>query len=578
MNHARLSRCRTTLVLLSVAFGTTLMPAEERADTVLLGGKIVTLDAQDQTDEAIALRDGVIVAVGDDAEISGLVDDQTHVVRLKGRTVVPGFIESHTHALGVARSELVQPWVELHSIPELQDWIRRRAAELPDGRWIEAPRVDITRLAERRRPTPQELDAGSTTHPVYLNVANRIVLNTLGFETVGVTSEEPAIPGGVVILDAEHRPLMISGGAAHLRQLLPQPELSDDEVLAALKGLHAIYNSVGITSIFERAGNRRDWNLYSRMKEAGDLNVRTNMTIRQQFRSAAEVRTFTQELGLMTGDGDDWLRVGPLKITVDGGIHWGNTRLSEPYGPRRIAFYHLDDPEYRGDLRYSEELMTEIFAEATRLGWQCSCHVTGDGGVAAVLHALEAADRQASLRERRFNLIHAYFPHPDWLGLARSLNVGVDTQPNLYYRDSDAIADIYGPDWAARFIGLGSWREHGIPVAINSDHMSGQDPNHSMNSFSPLLMLWIVVARRNDQGDVFGPDQRLSRLEALRTVTQYPAWLCFDEDVKGTLEVGKFADLTVLDRDYLSCPENEIRDIRVDLTIVDGRTVYERTP
>lgn len=550
-------------------------PAQEPADVVLLGGKAITLDPQQPIAEAVAVRDGLIVAVGDTARIAMLAGDQTHVIQLDGRCVTPGFIESHTHALGVARSELVNPWVELNSIPELQDWIRRRAAELPAGRWIQAPRVDITRLAERRRPTPRELDAASASHPVYLNVANRTVLNTLGFETVGVTAEQPTIPGGDVILDDDGGPLMIFGGQAHLRQFLPRPELGDDEVLAALKGLHAIYSSVGITSIFERAGSRADWDLYTRMKADGDLHVRTNMTIRQQFGSAEQVEPFTRELGLMTGDGDDWLRVGPLKITVDGGIHWGNVRLSEPYGPKRIEFYHLDDPDYRGDLNYSEQLMTGIFAEATRLGWQCSCHVTGDGGVAAVLHALEAADRFAPLRDRRFNLIHAYFPHPDWLDLAHELGVGVDTQSWLYYRDSDAIAHVYGPDWAARFIGLGSWLEHGIPVAINSDHMSGVDPDHAMNSFNPVLMLWIAVARQNEQGDTYGPEQRLSRLEALRTVTQHPAWLCFDEDVKGTLEAGKFADLVVLDRDYLTCPEDEIRNIKVDMTMVDGRVVYE---
>jgi predicted amidohydrolase YtcJ len=548
---------------------------QEPADVVLLDGKIITLDPQNRTVEAIALRGGVIVAVGDTAEIADLAGEQTRVIQLDGRCVAPGFIESHTHALGVARAELVTPWVELNSVSELQDWIRARAAELPAGRWIQAPRVDITRLAERRRPTPLELDAASASHPVSLNVANRTVLNSLGFKTVGVTAEHPTIPGGDVILDDDGQPLMIAGGSAHLRQFFPRPELGDEEVLTALKGVHAIYNSVGITSIFERAGRRADWDLYTRMKADGNLNVRTSMTIRQQFRSAEQVEPFTQELGLITGDGDDWLRVGPLKITVDGGIHWGNVRLSEPYGERRIEFYHLDDPEYRGDLRYSEELMAGIFAEATRLGWQCSCHVTGDGGVAAVLHALEAADRIAPLRDRRFNLIHAYFPDQDWLDLAHELGVGVDTQSWLYYRDSDAIASVYGPDWAARFIGLGSWLEHGVPVAINSDHMSGVDPDHAMNSFNPLLMLWIAVVRSNDRGDVHGPDQRLSRLDALRSVTRHPAWLCFDEDVKGTLEVGRFADLVVLDRDYLTCPADEIRNIQVDITMVDGRVVYE---
>ena len=551
--------------------------ADEAADIVLVNGRVITMDAEDRVVEALAIREGRITAAGDSAGIRNLIGNDTRVVDLDGRSAVPGFIESHTHALGVARSELTQPWVELNSVAEIQDWVRRRATELPEGRWIAVPRVDITRLAERRHPTPAELDAACTTHPVYVNAARKTVLNSLGFETVGVTRDNLEIPGGKVIVNENGDPWLISGDS-HVRAMLPRPELSDDEVTAALRKVHAVYNSVGITSIFERAGRRADWDLYGELKSAGQLTVRTRMAIRQQFRSGEEVAPFTEKLGLVTGDGDDWLRVGPLKITVDGGIHWGNTRLSEPYGERRIAFYTLDDPDYRGDQRYSVDLMRDIFSEATKRGWQCSCHVTGDAGVAAVLEAVAAADAIAPLRDRRFNLIHAYFPSHAWLDQAAELGVGVDTQEYLYYRDSDALARVYGESWAARFIGLADWMDHGVPVAINADHMNGIDPDHAMNSFNPLLMLWIAVTRKNDQGDVYGPQQKLSRLDALRCVTTNAAWLSFDEDRLGSLAPGKLADVAVLDRDYLDCAEDEIRDIEIDLTIVDGNVVYERQP
>jgi len=266
-----------------------------------------------------------------------------------------------------------------------------------------------------------------------------------------------------------------------------------------------------------------------------------------------------------------------LKITVDGGIHWGTTWLTEPHGARRTAFYRNTDPNYGGSRSYTPEQMRDIFGTANRLGWPISAHVTGDGGAMEVLRAVEAvAQVQPSMRDRRFNLIHCYFPSEEMVALAKKVNAGVDTQGYLYYRDADFIAKIYGPDWAERFIGLGAWVKGGVPVATNSDHMIGFDPDRAMNSFNPFLMLQIAVSRKDDHGNVHGAHQKLSRLDALRAVTLWGAWLSFDEDKLGSLEAGKLADFVVIDRDYLTCPEDEIRAIKPVRTVVGGRTVFER--
>jgi predicted amidohydrolase YtcJ len=153
----------------------------------------------------------------------------------------------------------------------------------------------------------------------------------------------------------------------------------------------------------------------------------------------------------------------------------------------------------------------------------------------------------------------------------------VDTQPILYYKDSDAIAEVYGQKWAERFIGVGDWVRAGIPTAINSDHMIGFDPNHAMNSYNPFLAMYIAVTRKNQNGRTYGPQQRISRVAALRAMTSMAAYLDFNENKIGSLQVGKFADVAVLDRDYLTCPEEEIRAIKVLMTMVNGKLVYERT-
>ncbi len=184
-----------------------------------------------------------------------------------------------------------------------------------------------------------------------------------------------------------------------LRDETPTPEVSEDEKLAALKRVHEIYSSVGITSIFERALNADGWKTYETLKARGDLNVRTTATIRQQFRTGEQVAEFSQKLGMKTGDGDDWLRVGPLKITVDGGIHWGTARLREPFGPKRIDYKigTLVEPDYRGSMSYSVEQMRDIFDAGHRQGWQMCVHVAGDAGADAVLDGLEAVNESSRL-------------------------------------------------------------------------------------------------------------------------------------------------------------------------------------
>ncbi len=209
------------------------------------------------------------------------------------------------------------------------------------------------------------------------------------------------------------------------------------------------------------------------------------------------------------------------------------------------------------------------------MGWQMCCHVTGDAGVDRVLEALENVNEQLPLNDRRFTLTHAYFPAHDQMPRLRKLGIGVDTQSYLYYRDARFIHRIYGPDWAERFIATGMWYGYGIPVAINSDHMSGLEPDHSMNSFNPFLALSIAVTRRDVYGNVYGKHQRLRREEALRCMTTNPAWLSFDESRKGRIVPGYLADMVVLDRDYFACAEEEIAKIKPVLTVVDGKVVFD---
>jgi predicted amidohydrolase YtcJ len=252
--------------------------------------------------------------------------------------------------------------------------------------------------------------------------------------------------------------------------------------------------------------------------------------------------------------------------------------MRDPYGPQAASLYGFSDADYRGALSLTPEKVSNMIRTGHKLGWQMCSHVTGDAGVDVVLDAVEAADRDRPIRSRRYTLIHAYFSRPDAIKRAAELGVCVDTQPAWYYKDGDALAPALGAQRMATFIGLAEWRRGGVTVAINSDHMQGFNPNTSLNPYNPFLAMGTAVTRRTELGQVFGPDQSVSREEALRMVTTQAAYLSFDESRKGSIEVGKLGDLAILDDDPLTCDAGRIKDVRVALTVVGGKVVYEASP
>jgi predicted amidohydrolase YtcJ len=213
-----------------------------------------------------------------------------------------------------------------------------------------------------------------------------------------------------------------------------------------------------------------------------------------------------------------------------------------------------------------------------RLGWQMSTHVTGNAGVDAVLDAVEAANADSPITSRRFTLIHAYFPDAKTAARAARLGVVVDTQPMWFYKDGDALVRALGKDRIASFIGLKVWQKAGVTVALNADHMQGFDPITALNPYHPFLAMYAAITRKTQSGQVIGPDQRVSREDALRMTTVDAARLSFDETRKGSIEVGKLGDLAILSDDYLTCPEDRIPAIRSVATVVGGKVVYERQP
>ena len=547
------------------------------ADLVLLDGRVVTVDDRFRVLSALAVRDGRFIAVGSNDEVRAHIGGKTRVIDGRGRTVVPGLIDTHVHALGVAEAEATQPFRNLRSLEELQAWIRDAAQLLPPKTWIWTPRVFPTRLREHRFPTRQELDAAAPQHPVAVDSAYAFSLNTAALRAAGISRSSPDPPGGAIVKDARGEP---TGLLRNVGSLLDRfrPAVSGIS-LDALEQVHRQYLAVGITSVIERGASLEGYRTYQALQRANRLRVRATVTIRVPSASESSgVEHSIRALPIRFGNGDEWLKVGPLKIVADGGILIGTSFMRKPFGLGARQLYAVDDPSYRGFLTLTPQQIASAIGAGHRLGWQMVAHVTGDAGVDVVLDAIEAAQKEHPPPDRRHTLLHAYFVSPETAARAARLGVLIDTQPAWYYKDADALSEALGRERLAHFVGLATWRKAGATVAINTDHMFGLDPNEAMNPFNPFLTLYTATTRRTESGQVVGGTETVSREEALRMMTRDAARFSFDEKNRGSIEAGKLGDFVVLDDHLLTCDAERLRSIRADLTVIGGKVVFERLP
>ncbi|MDQ3346725.1 MAG: amidohydrolase family protein, partial [Acidobacteriota bacterium] len=457
------------------------------------------------------------------------------------------------------------------------------------------PRLYPTRLRERRFPTRAELDAAAPRHPVVVDGAYALVLNTAALRAAQITRDTPAPPGGAIVTDPAGEPTgllrNVGGMLSHFRRA------GGASSLHHLEQVHREYNRVGITSVIERGATPENYQEYETLKRENRLHVRSTVTTRlpripecsrESGGSAqadaldpcpnqvAEITRFVKGLPYRFGSGDDMLKPGPLKIVVDGGILIGTSFMREPYGLQARELYGIEDPRYRGALTLTPQQIRTAVAVGQSLGWQMVAHVTGDAGVDEVLDAYEAAQSKEGTPQRRHTLMHAYFVTPETARRAARLGVPVDTQPAWYYKDADALAQGLGAARLHRFVGLRTWLDAGVHTAMNTDHMFGMDPDTALNPFNPFLTMYAATTRRTEGGQVLGADQSVTREEALRMMTVEAAYLSFDEGNRGSIEAGKLGDLVILSDDPLTCTPEQLRAVKADATVLGGKVVYER--
>jgi hypothetical protein len=544
-------------------------------------GKIVTVDPQFRTVEAMAIRDGRIVAVGTNAEVVRLAGPGTEQVDLGGKTVLPGLIDSHVHPPSASMYEFEQPVPDMQSIEDVLAYFRARAQTTEPGRWIGLSQVFITRLREQRYPTRAELDRAAPRHPAAFRTGPDASLNSVALSMSGIDAKFQ-VPAGEpcrVERDRSGQPTgILRNCARYIRSGSGGSSPTDADRLARLRDLLADYNAVGITSIIDGNADQGGLQLYRTLLEQKALTCRTFMAygVDAQAPLARIEAAIREAASHPLHQHNDMLWLRGIKAFLDGGMLTGSAYMRRPWGVSKI--YAIDDPDYRGVRFIEPGKLYQIARLALSNDLQFTAHSQGDAAVEAMVEAYERIDRDDfPVRDRRPSITHASFMTREAIARMRTLGVVANLQPAWLYLDGATLRQHFGLERLAYFHPYRTLFEQGVTVGGGSDHMQKIGSLRSINPYNPFLGMWTTIVRRPRGSDApLHPEQNLTREQAIRLYTINNAFLMFEEAHRGSLEPGKLADFIVLDRDILTCPIDEVKDITVEATYLGSARVYAR--
>ena len=534
------------------------------ADRVFYNGSVHAMDDARTVATAIALAGERVLATGDDVEMRSLAAPGAEAVNLRGRTVIPGLIDSHNHMLSTGLNAEHVDLSSARTIGDVLSAIGRRAAQT-DGSWVvTSSRWHETQLAEQRFPTGDELDGVVPGIPVLIRRGgHNVVANSLALKLAGIDEAIADPPGGTYVRGTDGRltgQVIGAPACGRLTRLLPEP--ASAQLSSAIKRANRLYNAAGLTGVIEPGLTPVELRAYQALHADGKLTVRTVLMPRLAPGTTEESLDRALEslrsMPLLTGFGDELLCIGGIKIGADGGVETNFVR--EPYT-------HADDPASpRGKPQVNLRNLSAVCIEAARLGWQVGVHCVGDAAIDLVLAAYQAADVQHSIAALRWTLIHMTLAHPEHFDAARRLRLCVAAQQPLIYALGAGWVRYWGHERASAASPLAAYAASGLPIGGGSDS--------PVTPYQPLLGIWSSVTRATQLAGVLGPEWAITPAEALTWYTLGSAYLSFDEHRRGSLEPGKLADLVILGADPFRVPLDEIKDIPVEETLVGGRTVY----
>ena len=520
------------------------------ADIVLLNGNFVTMNPTQPHAQAVAVKDTKLTEVGTNKQIKRWINKQTKIIDLKGKMVVPGLIDAHVHMAGFGRWLTRIDLRGAKSIKEIQKKVKKQVQETPRGKWILGRGWDQDRLAEKRYPRRWDLDKASPHHPVIINrvCGHMSVVNTEALELAGITKETLSPPGGQIDKEPKtNEPTGILRENAAMNLVwdkVPEPseeELTDTCSLACRKAVEA-----GLTSVHWLVYEPIEIRVLQKLKAQGKLPLRAYIIMPVEFFGCL------RDAGLSTGFGDPVTRIGSIKILVDGSLGARTAALKQPYS---------DDPSTGGMLICNRRELCDMVAEAHRAGFQLAVHAIGDRAIDLVLTAFERALKQMLRKGHRHRIEHASVLNKKLIQRMKKIGLIASVQPHF------VISDF----WVVNRVGRAraKW-VYPFKTLIHEGVVSAGGSDCPVEPISPLLGIYAAVARKSF------PQERVTVDEALRMYTINAAYASFEEDAKGSIAVGKLADLTVLSDDPRKIAPNKIKDIVVEMTIVGGRTVYSR--
>ena len=552
---------------------------EAEADLILHNGKIVTVDRRFSVQQAIAVKGDRILRVGRNRDVLKTKGERTQVIDLRGKTVLPGLIDSHTHPSGACMTEFDHPIPQMERIQDVLDYIKSRADALKDGEWIQVRQVFITRLREQRYPTREELDRAAPNNPVIFSTGPDASLNTLALKLSGIDKNFQVSDGGPGYAEKDAQtgePTGILRSCTRyvkVRASGKQPSESDyDERLIQL---FKDYNSVGITSICDRDASAAALQRYKRLRDAGRLTVR--IAASRHVDTIGSLEEIQKNIRAVAADPlrqeDAMLRIIGIKTYLDGGMLTGSAYMREPWGVSQI--YGINDPNYRGLLFIPKERLLPIVQTAIKSGLQFTAHSVGDGAVHALLDVYEEINQKTLIRATRPCITHSNFMSREAVEKLAQLGVVVDIQPAWLYLDTRTLVAQFGANRLRYFQPLRSIFRAGGIAGGGSDHMQKIGSLRAINPYNPFLGMWVAITRKAKWYDgTLHLEEALTREQAIRFYTVNNAYLLFREQQVGSLEEGKLADFIVVDRDLLTCPVDDIKDAQVLQTYLNGQRVF----
>jgi len=517
------------------------------ADIVILNANIITLGAKTPGAEALAAKNGKIVAVGSNREIRKYINDKTRVVDAKGKTVVPGFVDCHVHMTDFGWHLQSLDLRDTKSIAELQQKLREYAEKNKGKAWILGGRWDHEKFAEKRLPTRWDLDKVISDKPVFLKrVCGHLgVANSKALQLANITREMKT-KSGQIDLDAKGEPngILRENALEIMRKAIPKPSIKESEsscLLACKKAVEA-----GLTGVHWMVDSANEIRVLQKLWLDGKLPLRVYLGI------SADLLEEIVNLGLYTGFGNSMLKIGFVKIFADGSLGARTAALNEPYS---------DELETSGMLIHTQRKLNRLALKAHKAGLQVGVHAIGDKAIESTLKAISNALKKNPKENHRHRIEHCSVLNNKLIKYIKRLNLVASVQPHFVVSDF-WVNDRLGKDRARLTYASKALVDAGIVVVSGSDC--------PVEPINPLLGVWAAVAKANSSNG------KLTVEEALKSYTLTAAYASFDEDKKGSVEVGKFADLTMLSDDLFSIPAEKLKDVSVEMTIVDGKIVYAK--